>query len=129
MQDEIHVVLLRATERQKEFESILGKDYHKNDYVFTRDDGKPYRVNTVTEQFTAFLKKHNLRLVRFHELRHSFASILHEAGASLKDISETLGHSDVATTSRIYTHIFDKTHRNTLDKIGQVLRGDNNTRS
>jgi integrase len=51
------------------------------------------------------LKKHGLKRIRFHDLRHSTASILYDKGWSLKDIQEWLGHADIETTGNIYTHI------------------------
>ena len=51
------------------------------------------------------LKKYNLRKIRFHDLRHSCASLLYANGVSLKQIQEWLGHSDISTTSNIYTHL------------------------
>jgi integrase len=92
-------------------------------YVFTRDDGNLFRVNTVTEQFSEFLKKNQLPKIRFHDLRHTFASILHSVGVDLKSISEVFGHSDIGTKNRVYTHIFDKTHRNTVSAMSNALKG------
>ncbi|MCH1638933.1 tyrosine-type recombinase/integrase [Paenibacillus timonensis] len=66
--------------------------------MFARDDGKPYRVNSVSEHFLDFLRKHDLPEIRLHYLRHTFASVMYEAGVDLKAISEMMGHSDIGTT-------------------------------
>ena len=55
--------------------------------------------------FDLFLKKNGLKKIRFHDLRHSCASLLYANGVPLKDIQEWLGHSDIGTTSNIYTHL------------------------
>ncbi len=90
---------------------MLGDEYIDSGYVYVHDNGKPNRVKSVTEQFKKFLEKNNLPKIRLHDLRHTFASILYEEGVDLKVISEAMGHSDLGTTNKIYTHRFDKTHK------------------
>ena len=55
--------------------------------------------------FPIVLERNGLRKIRFHDLRHSCASLLYSHGVSLKEIQEWLGHSDISTTSNIYTHL------------------------
>lgn len=64
--------------------------------------GKP---NFITQHFEILLAKNKLKKIRFHDLRHSCASLLYANGVSLKEIQEWLGHSDISTTSNIYTHL------------------------
>ena len=52
-----------------------------------------------------FTKKHNLKEIRFHDLRHSCASVLLAQGVPMKQIQEWLGHSDMGTTANIYSHL------------------------
>lgn len=59
----------------------------------------------LTQHLPIVLEKNNLRKIRFHDLRHSCASLLYANGVSLKEIQEWLGHSDISTTSNIYTHL------------------------
>lgn len=119
--DELFEVLTRHKEKQNYFKSILKSEYVDLDYVYTKDNGELYRVNTITEQFKAFLKKNDLPPIRFHDLRHSVASILYDQNVDLKAISELLGHSDIATTTKIYTHRFDKTHMKTITAMTAAL--------
>jgi len=55
--------------------------------------------------FSLTLKNHGLKKIRFHDLRHSCASLLYANGVSLKEIKEWMGPSDISTTSNIYTHL------------------------
>ena len=74
------------------------------EYIFCREDGSPMRPDTLTRSFQRVLHRHNLPMMRFHDLRHSTASILLDKGWSLEDIKNWLGHSDIETTSNIYVH-------------------------
>ena len=58
-----------------------------------------------TDAFPRFLEKNNLRRIRFHDLRHSCASLLLANGVAMKQIQEWLGHSDFSTTANIYAHL------------------------
>jgi integrase len=53
---------------------------------------------------------------------HRWERILHSKGIDIKSISEVLGHSDIGTTSRIYTHLFDKTHKDTVSVMSRALK-------
>jgi integrase len=119
--DELLEVLLKHKTKQEHFKDILKNEYENSGYLFTKDNGKPYRVNSVTEQFKSFLEKNKLPIIRLHDLRHSFASILYSQNVDLKAISEALGHSDLSTTHRIYTHRFDKTHTKTVTAMSDAL--------
>ena len=59
----------------------------------------------ITDAFPRFLEKNNLRRIRFHDLRHSCASLLLANGVAMKQIQEWLGHSDFSTTANIYAHL------------------------
>ena len=67
-------------------------------------DGKR-KPNFVTQHFYLLLERNGLKKIRFHDLRHSCASLLYASGVGLKEIQEWLGHSDIGTTSDIYTHL------------------------
>ncbi|MCY7477649.1 tyrosine-type recombinase/integrase [Paenibacillus larvae] len=86
-------------------------------YVFHAGFGKPFHHTYPTEWWNGFTKRHNLKRVRFHDLRHSSATLLIEAGASMKAIQERLGHSKHQTTADIYAHITKKVSRETAEKF------------
>lgn len=122
--DEIYGVLMKHQERQNRLKKALGREYLDSGYVVVKDNGSPYRVNTITEQFSSFLEKQKMHLpkIRLHDLRHTFCSILYAQKVDLKAISEAMGHSDIGTTSRIYTHLFDQTHKETVNAISEALK-------
>lgn len=71
-------------------------------YVFTWDDGRPFRPDCVTRGFQRALRRAGLPVIRFHDLRHATATVLFEQGWSVKDVQHWLGHSDAETTMNIY---------------------------
>lgn len=99
--------LLNLKEKQSINRKICGTSYCRDylDYVYVNEMGELMKPNYLTEVFPKFLKNHGLRQIRFHDLRHSCATLLYANGVALKDIQEWLGHSDIATTSNIYTHL------------------------
>ena len=73
--------------------------------VYVDPMGKRIRPDFLSQHFPDFLVAHQTKRIRFHDLRHSCASLLYANGVSLKEIQEWLGHSDISTTSNIYTHL------------------------
>ena len=82
----------------------------------------PYSPNALSLAFTRFVRKNDLPRVTLHGLRHSFATIASFQGVSLFDIGKALGHSTPATTGRIYTHLIDRTHEETLMRVSDALK-------
>ena len=90
---------------QEENRKLFGDTYRESDYVFTWPDGRLYHPQCVTDAFQKVLRDNGLPKMRFHDLRHSTASILYDKGWDLKDIQIWLSHADIETTGNIYTHI------------------------
>lgn len=100
-------LLLAIRDKQDANRRICGNCYCQEylDYVYVNEMGELMKPNYLSQTFPDFLKRNGLRPIRFHDLRHSCASLLYANGVALKDIQEWLGHSDIATTSNIYTHL------------------------
>ena len=98
---------LQVKEAQELNKQICGNCYnHEYDgFVFVDELGERMRANYLTSAFPKFLEDHGLRRMRFHDLRHSCASLLLANGVPLKYIQEWLGHSDFTTTANIYAHL------------------------
>ena len=99
---------LRDLKAQQEYnEKLCGNCYNRKykGYLFVDEMGNLTLPNTVTEGFAKLLKDNGLRHIRFHDLRHSCASLLLKQGVPMKQIQEWLGHSDISTTANIYAHL------------------------
>ena len=88
---DIKDLLLKLQEKQKEYKERLGSDYHDNDYIFKNPNGMPYRPDSLTRSFKRALARHGLPDMRYHDLRHSTASILVDKGWDINDIKECSG--------------------------------------
>ena len=99
-------LLLREHKDKQEFARILlGKPLLPTDLVFSHPDGSPLRPNTVSRAFEKLARSLGFEGIRFHDLRHAHATILLQQGVHPKIVSERLGHSSVAITLDIYSHV------------------------
>lgn len=80
--------------------------------------------NTLTNHFQKFLEQHGLPKIRFHELRHSCASLLLACGVSMKEIQEWLGHSAISTTADIYSHLNYSSKLNVANTLTNAFGGE-----
>ena len=98
---------MQVKEAQELNNKICGNcyNYQYDGFVFVDEMGERMRAQYFTCAFPKFLEKHGLRRMRFHDLRHSCASLLLANGVPLKHIQEWLGHSDFTTTANIYAHL------------------------
>ncbi len=103
--DEALQIFLNAKRKEAQYRNAFGCEYQENTYIFKWPNGKPYSPDYISRRFKELLIKHNMPLIRFHELRHSCASMLIAMGWTLKDVQEWLGHSDIQTTANIYSHL------------------------
>ena len=99
--------LLAAKAQQESNRKLCGRSYSKEflDYICVNELGVRIRPNYVTTAFPKLLEEHGLRKIRFHDLRHSCASLLLANNVPMKQIQDWLGHSDFATTANIYAHL------------------------
>ena len=102
---DVRELLLEAKERQREYRRLFGRSYVESPYIFTWEDGKPYAPDYVSRSFSKLLEKHGLKHIRFHDLRHSCASLLIVLGYTPKQIQEWLGHANISITMDVYGHM------------------------
>ena len=115
--------LLVIKERQEMYRKKFKRSYNKEwlDYVMVDELGGLIMPNYVTSAFKRLLTKNDLRPIRFHDLRHTSASLLLNNGVQLKDIQMWLGHSDFATTANIYAHLDASSKTASLAAIAGVV--------
>ena len=95
------------------------------DYVCVNQLGELLRPSYVTDHFRELLEKYGLRHIRFHDLRHTFASLLINQDVPLINVSNFLGHSDLSTTANIYAHLDKASKQASADVISDILQGEN----
>ncbi len=100
-------LLLRKKAEQEEYRKVCGKSYNREylDYVCVNPLGERMKCSYLTNAFPRFLERNGMRPIRFHDLRHSCASLLLANDVPMKQIQEWLGHSDFSTTANIYAHL------------------------
>ena len=99
-------LLLREDKQKQEFDRmLLGKPLSAVDLVFSNPDGSPLRPNTVSRAFEKLARTLGFKGIRFHDLRHAHATLMLRQGIHPKIVSERLGHSSVAITLDIYSHV------------------------
>lgn len=103
----VEKLLLAEKEKQEMYRRLFKRSYCREylDYICLDQTGKLMRPNYVTEHFSWLLEKFGLKKIRFHDLRHSCASLLLASGISMKQIQIWLGHSTFSTTADIYSHL------------------------
>ena len=129
--DDIIVVLQEHKKQIDENKKLCGNSYNKKylDYICVDSMGKLFRPEYVTDHFTLIMDKNKdiLKKIRFHDLRHSCASLLLAKGIPMKEIQDWLGHSTYSTTANIYAHLEKDTKNKSANVLSNVLTfTDNN---
>jgi len=118
---EIKKLMLDIKKQEDANRKIFGREYNDNDYIFKWDDGRPYSPDFVSYKFGWLLEHYGFPHIRFHELRHSCASVLIAMGFNLKDVQEWLGHSDIKMTANIYSHLDVTRKQSMAKKLGNQI--------
>ena len=115
--------LLMLKGQQDTYRRLCGKSYNREylGYLCVDEIGNIIRPNYVSEQFPKLLEKNGLRPIRFHDLRHSCASLMVMNGVSMKQVQEWLGHSTFSTTADIYAHLDYKSKQGSAGVIANLL--------
>jgi len=114
--------LRRHRRRQLEQRVELGAEWHDEDLIFTSADGHAIRANHVLQRmFTPLLQRAELPLIRFHDLRHTAATLLLLQGVHPKVVSEMLGHATVSMTLDTYSHVLPDMQKDATAALDRLL--------
>jgi len=103
--------------------TLMGDAYEENDLIFAREDGAPVEPRYVAERFEVFLKAAKLPRIRFHDLRHTHATLALQAGVHPKVVQERLGHSDISITLQTYSHVLPGMQEEAAEQVAALLFG------
>ncbi|MFJ8296668.1 tyrosine-type recombinase/integrase [Streptomyces sp. NPDC094447] len=99
-----------------------GEKWTETGYVFTTRSGHPIEPRNLYRSFTRVAKNAGLRVVRLHDARHGTATLLTAAGVPPRVVMEILGHSQIAVTMNVYTHVVQDTQREAVSHVDRLLR-------
>lgn len=119
------IQLLKAHKAtQNERKLALGQLYTDKDYVFDNGYGKPVEARWFHSKLKMLLKKAGLREdIRIHTIRHTFGTMLAQAGENPKNLQELLGHSDIRTTLGTYVHSSLEDKKRAVDLLASIIKG------
>lgn len=99
----------------------LGKTYDDQDFVCTWENGKPLKPHYISDLFRNYILKLDYPKIRFHDLRHTHATMLLSKGVNPKIVSERLGHSTINITLDTYTHVLPNMQKEAVKKLDSIF--------
>lgn len=123
--DEMIVKMLKKHQiKQKEIKLKNRLVYKDNGFIFARDDGHPQVRKVFETRLHRLLKRARItKKITPHSFRHTHASLMFEAGATIKEVMERLGHTDPKTTTVIYTHVTKNMKEKTSHQFSKLMKG------
>lgn len=120
--DSATVTALRAHRKAQAAEKLaLGPAYQDRELVFCREDGTPLWPRSLSRTFSRLAKKAELPTIRFHDLRHTHATLALQAGVHPKVVSERLGHATVSITLDTYSHAVPAMQEDAAAKVAALI--------
>lgn len=116
--------LRRHREAAEESAAKGGDGFDAKGLVFAGPDGGPIHPEYVTRAFDRLVAKHGMPRIRFHDLRHTHATLLLRAGVPVKVVSERLGHASPGFTLNVYQHVLPGMQAEAAEVFERLLQGD-----
>jgi len=123
MTPKLAVFLREYREERRALYRELDREIGLDALVFASSEGRPVNPPSLSREFNRIVRRAGLQNVRFHDLRHTFASLMLLRGAPAKVISEALGHASVAFTMDVYSHIIEGMQSDAMALLDGVLPG------
>jgi len=111
-------------QRQEKEKTAAGGRWRETGYVFVTPTGGPIDPTNLTRAFTTLLGRASLRRIRFHDLRHTAATLLLEQGVELVVIKELLGHAHIGVTAAVYAHVRPRLQQAAITTLSDALKPD-----
>ncbi len=109
--------------RQKELRLGLGDAYRDSDFIFAKKNGDPIQINNFGQRsFANLIESAGVKKIRFHDLRHTCATLLLAKGVNPKIVQERLGHSDISMTLNRYSHVTPTMQDQAARLLGDALQ-------
>jgi integrase len=120
--DEQTVSALRAHRRRQLQQRIaLGAGWPDTGYVFVDALGEPLHPNRISAEFKRLARDGGLRVIQFHEIRHTAATLMMSAGENPEIVRQRIGHENVTTTLAMYTHALPEDQRRGADRLAALI--------
>ncbi|MBA2247263.1 MAG: tyrosine-type recombinase/integrase [Chloroflexia bacterium] len=113
--------LRRHRINQLEHRLTIGGLWEDHNFVFTNQSGGPLAVNVLSRHFQKLIAAAKVPVIRFHDMRHSCATLLLAGGVHPKVVQERLGHSDVGITLNRYSHVSPQMQRDAADALDALV--------
>jgi integrase len=115
-------ILKKHKIKQLENKLRYGEYYQNTNLVCCYENGQAFNPKRFSHKFNDLLTKNELPVVRFHDLRHSHASLLVKLGIQPKIISDRLGHSNISITMDLYSHVYKDTNKEVANMFDTLIR-------
>jgi len=106
--------------RQLVEREFKGEQWQDNDLIFPSSIGTPLDQSNLNRQYKQLLREANLPNIRFHDLRHTAASLMLKQGVSVKVVQERLGHSGAGLTLNVYSHVIPGMQKEAAQKMDEI---------
>ena len=118
---EVFDIIRRHIEKNHLHRDMLEDEYDDQGWIVCHDDGTLIKPQYFSKNFANFIQRNGLKKIRFHDLRHSCASLMLTSGVAMKTASQILGHSSISITADLYTHVTQNNKRIAAQKVADTL--------